>query len=241
MLSDYNCRILDIDRYKLYLGDPSLLAAERKRIKDDIAVLGNLGFHKLICQVRHDTNVSVDHTKKVSSSLKRFLKEFVFNKGLSKFKLSIVHVLYLSEDAPYIKNIRELAVSKTNYIFIELPLIEQDHVPLAINKILYQCKLIPIFTEFHTCTALYDLTEVNKLINIKNAAFQFSLKSAVLPNNISHIKRILRNGNTVLIGSSCDHSNFNKVELKKNLTMLQKLLGNDYYMTLVMRARSFIM
>ena len=114
-----------------------------------------------------------------------------------------------------------------------------EYVPGAINKILYTHKLLPVFTEFHVYNALYNTEEINKLINIKGAAFQFGLKHSILPENIKIIKQILRNGNTVLIGTSCDHANFNKSEMHQNLKIMKKLLGDDYYFTLILRARAF--
>ncbi len=240
MLSDYNCRILNIDRYKLHLGDNDVLKNEFQKIIDDINILGSLGFHKLVCQVKYNVLNSSLNTKKSVTSLKRLIKKETSHHLVGKFNISVVPTVYLAEDTPYIKDLKALTVTKSNYIFIELPFsVPSEYVPQAINKILYSLKLLPVFTNFHVYNSTYDMGEINRLIGIKGAAFQFDLSRAVLPQCIKTIKQILRNGNTVLIGTSCDHSNLNKYEIDKNLKALKKLLGDDYYMTLVLRARSF--
>lgn len=240
MLSDYNCRILNIDRYKLHLGDDSILKNEFQKMIDDINILGSLGFHKLVCQVKYNFFSSASDTNKSITSLKHLIKKETAHRLLGKFNISVVPTVYLAEDTPYIKDLKALTVPKTNYIFIELPFSDtSEYVPQAINKILYSLKLIPVFTDFHIYNSTYDYDEINRLINIKGAAFQFDLSHSVLPQCIKTIKQILKNGNTVLIGTSCDHSSFNKAEIDKKTKNLKKLLGNDYYMTLVLRARSF--
>ena len=242
MLSDYNCKILNIDRYKLYLGDDSLLKNEFTKMVEDINILGSLGFHKLVCQIPYNTSVSPSYAKKHVASLKRRILKESTHRLSAKFNISVVATVYLSEDAPYVKGLDSLTLPKTNYIFLELPFSDSSgYIPSSINKILYSCKLLPIFTNFHICNALYDPDEIKKLINIKGAAFQFDLKHSLLPENINAIKQILKNGNTVLTGTSCDHSNLNKIEIGNNIKILKKMLGEEYYITLILRARSFPM
>ena len=241
MLSDYNCKILNINRYKLHLGDDSLLKNEFQKMIDDINLLGSLGFHKLVCQIRYSNSVSTSIAKQSILSLKRRIRKEVAHRLSGKFNISVVPTVCLSVDTPYIKNIKALTVPRTNYIFLELPLPDMpEYLPGVINKILYIQKLVPVFTEFHVYTSLYKPDEINKLINIKGAAFQLGLRHSVLPENIKIIKQILRAGNTVLIGTSCDHSSLNKSEIAKNIKLLKKSLGEDHYMTLVLRARAFV-
>ena len=240
MLSDYNCKILNIDRFKLHLGDEIVLKNEFQKMIDDINLLGSLGFHKLVCQTRYNHYIPTSNVKQSILALKRRIQKEVAHRLSGKFNISVVPTICLSSDTPYIKNLRALTLPKTNYIFLELPFSEMsEHMHTAINKILYTQKLLPVFTEFHIYSSFYEADDINKLINIKGAAFQFSLKHSVLPKNIKIIKQILRNGNTVLIGTSCDHSQLNKSDLLKNINLMKKLLGEDFYMTLVLRARAF--
>ena len=241
MLSDYNCRILNIDRYKLYLGDESALKAEFQKIIDDVNILGSLGFHKLVCQVKHNFLSPASSTKKYIASLKRLIRKETAHRLEGKFNIHVVPSVYLSEDTPYIKDIKNLTAPKTNYIFLELPFANMpEYIPQAINKILYSQKLIPVFTDFHIHNSIYSAEEINRLVSIKGAAFQFDLSNSLLPQNIKTIKRILNNGNTALIGTSCDHFNLNRSEIDRNTKALKKLLGDNYYMTLILRARSFL-
>lgn len=236
MLCDYNCRILDLDRCKLHLYDEALLKDEFEKTIADINALGSLGFHRLVCPVKCDNSKS-----SISSLNNIFQKEIIKNLN-GKFSLSLIPLIYLSEDLPHTKNIHNFTVPRSNYIFLELPFSSMpEHVPIALNKILYSCRLLPVFSEFHVCTATYDSKDVEKLINIKGAAFQFSIKHANLPTNINLIKRILKIGSTVLLGSSCDHDNLNISEIEKNMKSLKRNLGEDLYVTLIMRAHSFIM
>ena len=240
MLSDYDCRVLDVDRYKLHLGNDSLLNDEFQKIANDVTDLGSLGFHKLVCQVKCSSAFPVSNIKKSISAAKRTITKEISHRLSGKFSLSFIPVLYLSKDVPYIKDLKALSVSKSNYIFIELPFsFSSEHVPMAINKILYSQKLIPVFANFHAYTSTYDSEEINRFIGIKNAAFQFSLSHAILPQNVKIIKKILKSDNTVLLGTACDHSDLNKLQIAKNIKALQGLLGEEDYIKLILKARAF--
>ena len=121
MLSDYNCKILNIDRYKLHLGDEAVLKNEFQNMINDINTLGALGFHKLVCQIKYNDAVSPSSAKKDILSLSRRIHKELSHRLSGKFNISIVPSVYLSENIPYVKDIDHLTVSKTNYIFLELP------------------------------------------------------------------------------------------------------------------------
>ena len=240
MLSDYDCRLLDIDRYKLHLGDEATLKNEFQKLIDDINDLGSLGFHKLVCQIKHDSSFPASVTKKHIRKIQRLITKETALRLSGKFKLSFVPVIYFSENVPYSKDLKVLSVPNSNYIFLELPLSYMpEYVPHALNRLLYSQKLLPVFANFHIYCATYKPDEIDKFISIKNSAFQFDLSCAVLPQNIKLIKQILKSGNTVLIGTSRDHSSLNKSEIDKNIKLLKKSLGDSYYMTLVLRAHAF--
>ena len=236
MLCDYNCKILNIDRCKLFLEDKSLLKNEFEKIILDINELGSLGFHRLVSPVRYD------NSKNGLASLNNIFQKEIIKCLNGKFSLSFVPLIYLSEETPYIKNIQNLTAAKSDYIFLELPFSNMpEYLPLAINKILYGCKLFPVFSDFHVYTAIYDTQDIEKLVNIKGAAFQFGIKHVNIPRNLELIKTMLKNGNAVLLGSSCDHDNLNVAEFEKNIKLLKRNLGEELYVTHVMRARSFLM
>ena len=117
MLSDYNCKILNINRYKFHLGDDSLLKNEFQKMIDDINLLGSLGFHKLVCQVRYNDSMPTSSAKQSILFLKRRIRKEVAHRLSGKFNISLVPTVCLSAETPYIKNIKALTVPKTNYIF----------------------------------------------------------------------------------------------------------------------------
>ena len=241
MLSDYNCKILEIDRYHLIFDEPGDLLFEFQKIIDDINLLGSCGFHKLVFQFKHPFAQSPTITQKSIRASLNLLKKYTSNQLLGRFKIFGVPVICLTEDTPYIINLEALSVAKTNYIFLELPI---DHfnnrLAIALNRILYNKKLLPVFTDFHVYSSLYKNDELDKLIKIKGAAFQFSIRHSILPNNVPLIKHILNNGGIILLGTSCDHDNLNVSELTRSMKTLKKQLGNELYMTLIMRAHAFM-
>ena len=242
MLSDYRCRVFDVNKFNFCKSDPEILKVELARITDDIALLATCGYHKFICHLNHNQDNSVTYTRKNINSLKK-LFSLMIPKTCGKINLKFYPSLYISPDAPYIKNIELLAVRNTNYIFLELPLInEPEYLPGAVNKILYNCKLLPIFLDFQIANLIYasNEDEVERLINIKGAAYQFGLKSIVYKENIMLIKEIMDNGNTVLLGTDFDHSMLNKENILYYLEHLKRALPDGYYQRIIIDSHKFI-
>ena len=134
-------------------------------------------------------------------------------------------------------------VQNSNYIFIELPIsvVYPDFFDGAINKILYNCKLRPIFNNFQDFAAVYrDTAALERMINIKSAAFVFSLNSNGFQKSLDLIKRIYDVGNTVLLSTACEHDSFNKSRITKNLQVLKERLPSSVYLDIMLRAHSFL-
>ncbi len=244
MLSDYNCRILDIiDRRAFVSSSDSKLSPQSEELLiDNINKLGALGFHKLICPIRHEMRLRVPlRTKRMTKELELKIKQITSRRLSGKFKIQVVPVTDLTVDTPYLKDLKYLIVPKTNYIFLELPFGQfPEELAATINKILYVNKLIPVFTNFQIYAWMYKEEDVKRLINIKGAAFQFSLNSFVIEQNIKNFKHILRNGGAVLLGSSCSNFSLNRKEIEKCLKILRRKLTEGEYTTLVLRARALI-
>lgn len=239
MLSDYNCKIFEINKYRAFLGKYDTQDVDIANLISDVEALGKCGFHRLISLFCHRPYNSVSQTKRAVISLNKKIKETV---RLNNFKISFVPSVFLTEDAPYIKNIGSLAIPHSNFIFVESPVPEMpDYYPITINKLLYHCKLIPIFSNFQACCVLYPHQEIEKLIRIKSSAFQFSLESSYTPQCLSIIRKILSNGNTVLLGTGCTHAELNAVKIAQDLAQLKKSLGYDEYSNLIMRSHKFPM
>ena len=242
MLSDFNCKILDIDRYKFYLGDETILSIEAQKLVDDINLLGSCGFHKLIHQIKTDPTSPYYVYKNAAAEIIRRVKKESVNKLSGKYSFYTVPVLCLNEDTPFIKGLESFTALNDNYIFFELPPADDltDQLFVSLNYLLYQRRIIPAFTNIQAYLNTYSVSDINRIINIKGAAFQFSLDYISISQHINTIKYILNNGGLILLGSSSEHSTLNITEINKSLMHLKKHLGNNEYMNLIFRSRSLI-
>ena len=140
MLSDFNCQILCTDNPGFLFDSSSSNNLDlKKKLIEDIELLGSLGFHNLICQIHYDPNRDVlYYTKKKIKDLELHLKKTTARCLSGKFRIHAVPVTYLSEDTPYIKHLDKLVLRGTNYIFLELPMGQfPDKLAVSINKLLY--------------------------------------------------------------------------------------------------------
>jgi hypothetical protein len=239
MLSDYNCKIFESNKYDLLFNDYRSPELELAEIASDIQMLGVCGFHRLICLIDHRADNSAAQTISAVHMMRRKFNSII--RGDST-KISFNPSIFISEDILNITNIKSLAIPRSDYIFVRSPIPEMpDYYPTVINKLLYSLNLIPIFSDFHICNMLYPSNELEKLLRIPKAAFQFNIGSINLSENISTVKKILKNGNTVLLGTGCTHSNLNKAEILKSLDDLRRSLNDEEYMTLVIRSHKFPM
>ena len=241
MLSDFNCKIFDIDKFDALALPDGQLCKSTDKIFSDLAILDKCDFHTLVCLVDHDEYSSVRTTLHKVNTLKNHIKNILRNNNKRKFSVSVFPRVCLSCIAPYIENINSLTAGSSNYIFLSLPLaLAQDDFDEALNKILYNCKLLPIFTDCQIYRTLYSDEFIKKLIRIKGAVFQFSLKNESFEENISLIKQIYANDKTVLLGTGCDHNDFNKSVIVRNLKILKNNLGADAYTDIVLRSHGFL-
>lgn len=242
MLSDFNCKILDIDRYKFYLGDESTLSIEAQKLINDINILGSCGFHKLILQIKADPFLPPYAYKNSALKIIQRVNKETFHKLSGKFSIYTVPVLYLTEETPFAKDLEKFTAFKSNYIFFELPHADliSDQLFISINHLLYKRNILPVFAEIQKYLDTYSAIDINRIINIKGAAFQFSLDFNALSKNINTIKHILNNDGLILLGSSCQHAYLNKDEINKCLKYLRQQLGNDEYMKLIIKPRSLL-
>lgn len=241
MLSDYNCRIFDISKFDILSSrDSDVFSIELEKAKNDILLLTKNGFHTFYCPIRYNDNFSVAHTKRSLTKLKKLYLN-ALPRGCGKISINFVPKLYLSKDAPYVKSISSLAIKNTNFVFVELPLtVNPEYIPEALNKLLYSCKLSLIFTEFQSYLPLYDPLEIEKMLRIKNSAFQFNIKNSFEPQNIKIIKKILKNNNTVLLGTGCTHDYLNIKEIKTGIEKLKKAIGEKTFLEIILKAKRFL-
>jgi len=241
MLSDYNCRIFDISRFNfLNTETDDMLSVELEKAKDDIVSLTRCGFHRFVCHVRHNQDISTAYTK---ANIKRLheIAQKTLPRDCGKISLNFVPKLYFSPDAPYIKNIHALAIKNTNRIFVELPLDANPcHVPETLTRLLYHCNLVPVFTEFQLYAMLYDPKEIEKMLRIKGAAFQFNIKNICERQNLKLIKKILKEENTVLLGTNCSHEHLNVNEIAACIQKFKRAITDTVYRDIVINAGRFL-
>ena len=242
MLSDFNCKIFNIDRFSLLTDeqDPELFS---EKINSDMLLLDHLGFHRLFCQISHNENSPLSQTFLKADKLEHLIKLSVSRSIRRKFIINIVPSIHLSMDAPFIRNLSSLTALNSNYIFIDLPIsvVYPEFLDGAINKILYNCKLRPIFNEFQDFASVYrDLPSVERIMKIKDSAFLFSLSSDSITKSIDVIKQIYNNGNTVLLCTASEHDTFNLSQISKNLKALKERLPRRIYLDIMLKAHSFL-
>ena len=243
MLSDFNCKIFNPDRLRFLNTFDYPLDSVITKINSDMITLDYMGFHRLICQVLHDENLPINRTFNKIDNLERFIKQSTGRAARRKFNVTVLPAVHLSANAPYIPNISALTACGTNYIIAELPIsvTYPEYLDSTINKILYNCRLHPIFTEFETFATIHSGTEyVEKMINIKNSAFVFCLNSNNFASNVGLIRRIYGNGNTVLFATGCEHDVFNIKRINQNITLLKERLPESTYLDIMLKAHRFL-
>lgn len=236
MICDFNCKIFDTNRFDISEKANDTFYLQEK-FQSDLNVLDKHSIHNLVCYVRHYEEQNVQNTLDRINAFRHFINGAIKPETLKKFKIYIYPKLFLSANSPYIKNISKLTVRDHNRIFLELPLLPQpEYIDEALNKILYNCRLIPAFTDFQNYNIIYSKNLIDKLIRIHNAAFQFSINKINNTDNIELVKRIINNGNTVLLGTGVDHDNFNEREIIRNLNLLKQNLPIDTYREIIIRS-----
>ncbi len=229
MICDFDCKIFNINRFDLSL-DKDDTTYLRERFQGDLEILDRCSIHRLVCFVRHNEERSVQNTLKRAEYFDYFIKGSICSDVFKRFRLRVYPKIFLSKDSPYIKNISRLAVGDSKRIFIDLPLLPQpEYLDETLNKILYNCHLIPVFTNFQNYNFIYSENCIDKLIRIQNASFQFSLSEINRPDNLDLVKRIMNIGNAVLLGTGADHDMLNEKDIIKNLTLLKKKLSLEIY------------
>lgn len=240
MLSDHNCRLFDVNRFNILNNSlDSSPDLELDKIKNDLSAMAECGFHNFICPVKYNYNLSTPCRKKILCRLKELSAKSV-PRGCGKITVSFVPLISLSPETHYIKNISKLTLNNSRYIFIELPFVySPEYVPMALNRLLYSCNLLPVFVDFQFYARLYPEVELEKIMRIKGAAFQFNIKNAYDPCSIKLIKRILSNGNTVLIGTGSDHDSLNVREIMINIEKFRRKISEKTFLEIILKAKKF--
>lgn len=248
MLTDFRCGALELDRYLLFYNEPwnydTILRFEFEKISRDLCVLDQLGFSRLGFSVRYNDQYSCSRTMALVRQYRAIYKKYLSRTDKRNFQISFYPSVTLNSETPFITNLATLSVSKPSlrnrYLLLEPSALQvlPDFAQI-INKILYNCRLTPVFLDFQLLTLMYDKSELEKLYYIPGAAFQFSLRCINDPCNLNSVCQILKVGNTVFLGTDCGHDKLNPKEIAKNLDQLKKNLGEKRYKSMNLRALRF--
>ena len=242
MISDFNCKIFDIDKLSTISSFIDTECLEREKIKSDLKIMDSCSIHRLVCQISHNENSSVRQTKNKICLFKKYINQSIPKEFKNKFDIYAYPKIQLSLSSSYINRFSSLCFGADNYIFLELPIFPSsfEMIDSSINKILYNCKALPIFTDFQIYNDIYSPDLIRRLINIKGAAFQIMLSRTLRDEDIDIIRKVYLTENIVLFGISADHNHLNKSIIIQNICSLQKKLGDNTYMDILIKAHNFL-
>ncbi len=107
--------------------------------------------------------------------------------------------------APGLSELRELlqlGFPSKSSLFLSMPLVSyRDDFDRELHLLLHKKRLRPVFLSFEHCMTLYPSEIVEKLLRIPLAGFQFGLRSLTDPHVREVMEHLLRNGQTVLLGT----------------------------------------
>ena len=242
MNTDFNCWLLDVDKFRSLESHDDYQDVFSRRVVQDIELLSGLGIKRLVSFVDYDEKYPVSATVDLIKKRKQIINQTIPIKARRGIKIDLYPRVRLSELSPYIRGIHRLAPQGTNYLFLACPSVGVDFLELdeALNKILYSCRLIPVFTEFDACVTLYDQAFIDKLLNIKGAVFQFSLSNELTAKTARLIKKIINNDNVVIFGTCCQHYDLNSNTINGNISKLKNELGESDYLKMMLQLYRFL-
>ena len=137
--------------------------------------------------------------------------------------------------------ISHLALPHTPYLLLELPLASfPDWFDYEMHLLMHRRKLKPIFAGFERCMVVYSEAEVDHLLRIPGAVYQFGMRSLEREQVQAVIAKLQKMGKTVLFGTGV-HSCTCRVEDTANqLQNLRGYLGNSAYTSLLVEEFSFV-
>lgn len=141
---------------------------------------------------RESVSAFLHRTKRIQEALSPHL--------LPAISLQVGTAVSLS---PSISDLRELdQLLHRSTLCVSLPLCSYaDWIDQELNRLLFHHRLRLTFLSFEKAVILYPKEIIEKLLRIKNAAFQFSFRSLQETAVLSVIQTLLRERKTVLLGS----------------------------------------
>ena len=186
-------------------------------ISSEIELMRENGFRRIIFALDHDVTSGtvsqyLDRKKKISKIISRATP-----RGLVS---AVCANVLMTNDSVYEKQLSRLAISKTQYIFVEFPAFNgKDWIDSTLNYLLYKQKKKPVFISFEKNIATYDEDFILHLISTRLSAFMIDLNSFANPKAIPYIKKLIEANAIIIPGMSgviedytclCDKLNYFK-------------------------------
>ncbi len=133
-----------------------------------------------------------------------------------------------------IDGLNKLTVNETEFIYFSLPLkFNSEEYDSEIHRIMYQQRLIPVFSDFDIAISLYEESELYKILNTPYVAFQVNVSS--LSNDIvfKTVKSLVLQGRCVLFGTGIKDYQNRTPNYNLPSKKFEKIFGKEkfnYYM-----------
>ncbi len=238
MFIDFNCRIFENDKLKsVFAFAPELRILQ---IESDLEILNRYSINDLVCNFRFDYSQTNCYAFDQIKKYRQLIKDYMPQSYKRAFETIVLPSFSLTSDTPYISDLNKLCAN--GYILLELPLFPNcEMIDSSLNKILYNCKLLPVFLNFDKCLAMYEESMLDKLSSIKGAGFVFEFASAVDKNILKRIKFISDKNNYVLFSTNSLHNELNERKISDGIRSLQNYLPLPQYQAIIMNARKLIL
>ena len=131
-------------------------------------------------------------------------------------------------------DIAELAIPGTNYLNIELPTAPfPDWFDNEMHLLFHRRRLKPIFAGFERYFVLYTPEQLDHVMRIPDSAYQFTLRALAREDIRVLVRRLYRQGQTVLLGTGAFSPDYDYYYTDSILQSLRKCVGNASYTSLI--------
>jgi hypothetical protein len=126
----------------------------------------------------------------------------------NEFRIETAGCALVLPDVSKMLGLQKLRLPKTNYLPIRLSLTsDADARLLELNRLLYHFPLRPLFLSFDQYEKTCSNEEVQRLLSIPNAAYQFSYRSLTDPKTCEKLRFLMRKRAPILFGTEISSPN----------------------------------
>ena len=137
-------------------------------------------------------------------------------------------------------DIAELALPGTKHLIVELPTAPfPEWFDYEMHLLLHRRKLWPIFAGFERYSILYTPEQLDHVMRVPNAAYQFTLRALVHEDIRNLARQLYRRGQIVLLGTGAFSPDYDYAYADSILQSLRSCLGNASYTSLILDEFNF--